>query len=115
MASSVLRGRRRGYRHHPLAFKRQVVEQTLEAGASVALIAREHGLNANQVFAWRKAYREGLLGAPTAIELLPVSVSTTAPSSTDGALVLESPRGRLRIEGRPDAQTLAQVLEALLR
>ena len=30
-------------------------------GASVAIVARRHGINANQVFEWRKKYREGRL------------------------------------------------------
>lgn len=30
--------------------KRRIVEATLVAGASIARVAREHGVNANQVF-----------------------------------------------------------------
>jgi transposase len=33
--------------------KRQIVEETLEAGASVARVAQRHAVNANQVFYWR--------------------------------------------------------------
>ena len=44
------------YRRHSLAFKRAVVELALQPGASVARIAREHDLNTNQVFGWRRAY-----------------------------------------------------------
>ena len=43
------------------AEKRLIVEQTLEPGASVARVARAHGLNANVVFHWRREYREGRL------------------------------------------------------
>ena len=50
------------YRRHSLAFKRAVVELALQPGASVARIAREHDLNTNQVFGWRRAYQDGLLG-----------------------------------------------------
>ena len=42
--------------------RRLIVEETLEAGSSVARVARAHGVNANQVFQWRRMYREGLLG-----------------------------------------------------
>src|SRR6516164_2233468 len=42
--------------------RRQIVEETLQPGASVAVIARQHGVNANQVFHWRKLYPEGRLG-----------------------------------------------------
>ena len=59
-SKAVMVSKRRGpYRHHPLALKRAIVEETLQPGASVAQIARKHGVNANQVFLWRKTYREG--------------------------------------------------------
>ncbi len=45
-----------------MAEKRRIVEETLQPGASVAKVARAHGVNANQVFAWRRQYRQGLLG-----------------------------------------------------
>jgi len=55
--------------------KRQIVQLTMEPGASVAEIARSYGLNANQLFKWRRAWERGELtdghGA-----LLPVSVSS---------------------------------------
>ena len=35
--------------------KRRIVEETFRPGASVADVARRHGLNANLVFNWRKA------------------------------------------------------------
>ena len=39
-----------------------MVEETLAPGASVARVARAHGVNANQVFGWRKLYLAGKLG-----------------------------------------------------
>ena len=36
-----------------IAEKRRIVEETLVEGASVARVARAHGVNANQVFYWR--------------------------------------------------------------
>ncbi len=39
--------------------RRQIVEASLKPGASVAVIARQHQVNANQVFHWRKLYRGG--------------------------------------------------------
>jgi len=47
------------YRQHPLEFKRALVALSLQPGASVARIARDHGVNANQVFSWRRLYNEG--------------------------------------------------------
>ena len=55
--------------------KRRIVEETLEAGASVARVARRHAVNANQVFYWRKKYREGRLGKNQSSRLLPVTLS----------------------------------------
>jgi transposase len=44
--------------------RRRTVEETLAPGASVARVARSHGINANQVFAWRKLHLAGKLVAP---------------------------------------------------
>ena len=38
------------------------MEETFVPGASVAGVARRYGVNANQLFEWRKLYREGRLG-----------------------------------------------------
>src|SRR5262245_5718835 len=58
--------------------RRRIVEETLKPGASVALVARANGVNANQVFKWRAQYRKGRLeiGSPTT--LIPVKVSDVA-------------------------------------
>jgi len=40
--------------HRSIAEKRRIVEETLVEGASVARVARAHGVNANQVFYWRR-------------------------------------------------------------
>jgi transposase len=65
-----------------VAEKRRIVEATMAPGASVALVARAHGVNANQLFGWRRVYRAGRLTAtrwkaisPNVARLLPVEVS----------------------------------------
>ena len=65
--------------------RRRIVEETLLPGTSVAIVARAHGVNANQVFAWRKMYQAGRLGSTaqasvgeassSCMRLLPVTVS----------------------------------------
>jgi transposase len=121
-------GRRRNQRH-ALSFKRELVALTLLPGASVARLAREHGVNANQVFTWRKLSREGRLGPvlSSAVRLLPVDIALTTvaegtPPRADprgqagsGRLRIECARAQLIIEGCPDAQALRVVLEHLLR
>ena len=112
------------YRQHPLEFKRALVALSLEPGASVARIARDHGVNANQVFSWRRLYQQGRLGAAALMRddgLLPVVLAPTVPapgnagSDVDGTIVIEVGQVRVRIEGQPNAATLAQVLERVLR
>jgi len=121
----VRRGSQR--RRHSVEQKRRIVEQTLQPGASVARVARAHEVNANQVFAWRRLYRQGLLEPKTgeSTRLLPVRVverTTAAAASrgtrtqrTPGGLMhLEFAKGQLRIIGRVDADALRVVLEKLL-
>src|SRR6266571_4645514 len=75
-----------------IAEKRRIVEETLVEGASVARVARAHGVNANQVFGWRRLYWAGRLGdRKPGMKLLPVRVSESVPaplpmegSSVDG-------------------------------
>jgi transposase len=94
----------------------------LGAGASVARVAQRHAINANQVFAWRKRYREGRLGKSS--KLLPVTVSDiperkcrrvgsmSAPSAV-GTMEIKLPRGTVRIAGAVDVVALREVLECL--
>jgi transposase len=119
---SVRAYKRGPYKRHPVAFKRAVVEASFAPGASVSRVAREHDINTNQVFLWRKLYQDGLLGDDEPA-LLPVRIDTPAPASApverirtvvpSGTLTIEFGTVRLRIEGRPDADTLAQVLAEL--
>ena len=108
--------------------KRQIVEQTLSSTLSVAMVAREHGVNANQVFYWRKLYRAGLLGndggAEQKVRLLPVSVSDEQPPEpeSEGAtspvpgltINIEFPgRTLVSVEGAVDADIVRAVVESL--
>src|SRR5436305_10776193 len=109
-------------RHRSKQERRQVVEETLQPGASVAVIARRHSVNANQVFHWRKLYREGRLDVkPAAAQLVPVRVaevmSTEQPPAKfyAGVIVVEVGRARIRIEGSVDAENLRLVLERVAR
>ncbi|PWB91275.1 hypothetical protein C5688_06525 [Methylocystis sp. MitZ-2018] len=38
--------------------KRRIVDKSLEDGASIAEVDRQHDLNANQLFAWRRQFPE---------------------------------------------------------
>lgn len=102
--------------------RRRIVEETLQPGASVAVIARRHDVNANQVFHWRKLYREGRLDATQRrATLLPVRVTevvSSQPASArlySGVIVVEVGRARIRIEGTVDSDNLRLVLERVSR
>ena len=110
-----------------IAEKRRIVEETLVEGASVARVARAHGINANQVFGWRRLYLAGRLGErKPAMKLLPVRVSESLPaplpvehSSADfakpqpGTIHIELRQAQVRIEGNADPALVRMLLECL--
>ena len=97
--------------------------------ASVAEIARTHGVNANQVFKWRRLFERGQLadGASTSRALLPVTVSADIEdrpepaqaasgeaSPNGGAIHIELPgRANISVESGADPALLRCVLESL--
>lgn len=64
-------------RSYTKAFRRRVVAETFEPGASVAAVAREHGINANMLFGWRKDPRWMPRSAKTQsdVSFLPVELA----------------------------------------
>jgi transposase len=117
--------------------KREIVEATFAPGSSVARVARAHGVNANQVFGWRKLYLQGRLGQPVMrpAALLPVTVSdpvgtaivqvqdseaalthsTSSASCSPATIHIKLRKAHLRIEGNADPALLRAVLECLRR
>lgn len=115
--------------------KRRIVELTLEPGASVARVAQAEGVNANQVFLWRRAYRNGELTSnvsPSA--LLPVLIGSdgasvpeiaseaetgaveAGPAQPCGAIHIELPgRAMISVERGADRALLRTILESLQR
>lgn len=97
------------------------MEETLVPGASVSRVARRHDVNANQVFYWRKLYREGRLGS--ASNLLPVRVANDRPGevvnegdfiSRSGTMEIKLSKGTLLISGSVDVVALRTVMECLV-
>lgn len=52
-------------RFRSLADKLNMIAEVREAGASVAAVARKHGVNANLLFAWMRQQEQGVLVART--------------------------------------------------
>jgi len=113
--------KRCSYRRHSDEFKPAVVAQSLLPDASVSRIARQHNLNANQVFAWRKLFGEGQQESGNNVcTLLPVvapviaqSVAEQAPAC-GGIIELTVGKARLRLEGAVNTAVLHLVLQRLL-
>lgn len=127
--------RKKAHTFRSVEEKRRIVEETLKAGVSVSSVGRAHGINANQVFHWRKLYQQGLLDAVSGrdrMRLLPVVVSEESESGTAvgagaataacpaiadspaGTIELSLGWGQLRIAGAVDGETLRTVLGCLL-
>jgi transposase len=131
-------GRRTGPRtRHTIEEKLRIVEETRAKGASVAMVARRHHVNANQVFAWRQLYRRGLLkplAAKGDAKMLPVKVSTptvvpteraarAVPSQSSAQSKQASRLIEIRlsnghsivVRGRVDTQALSRVIDLLVQ
>ena len=125
-------------RKRSAAQKRQIVEETYREGASVRSVARVHDIPSNQLFHWRKLYREGLLGNETELatssklvavrlvdeqqrstrqQQIDVDQASRASTSTAslGTIQIETEKGRLCIYGVADPAALEVVLERWLR
>lgn len=126
-------------RQHDRSFKAELVEQSLQPGASVAVIARNNDVNANLLFKWRRDHKHktnaaSMPTAPAPTVLLPVHVeraarvgagSSLVPTPTaemvpgsraaahSGVIELEFAGAQLRMRGAVDETALCSVLRAL--
>jgi transposase len=107
-----------------LSTEREIVAASFEPGASASVVARRYDVNTNQLFIWRRLYRDGLL-VPTGASLpalLPVTITgeqaaqKTSPPPEVGRIEIELPSGyRIRIDADLDGKALRRVLDALER
>jgi transposase len=109
-------------RRYDRAVKQQIVEQTLVPGASVARIAREHGLNANQLFKWRRQHLATQATPTTSTAApaawLPVTIVAEPPPAVPppaGQIAITLAGGQVTVSGVVDAATLRLVLASLRR
>ena len=116
-------GRRRN-RSWPEALKREIVAASFAPGSSVSVVARRYDVNTNQVFSWRKLYRDGSLASSdaTTAGLIPVMVTpeqrdVVAPASNavDGIEIELTGGYRVRVGSGVDAHALRRVLDVLER
>jgi len=115
--------------YRTLEEKQRIVGEALVEGASVARVARAHGVNANLVFNWCRLYRAGRLRKRSEAKLLPVRVtgeSCTPPAaswSEPGSLLASSAstihiqlqHAQVRVESDANPVLLRVLLECLQR
>ncbi len=110
-----------------------MVEQSMKPGASVSRIARDHDVNTNQVFKWRRLYEQGQLGAGRkSVPMLPVRIEDSAASgriivqgpdaevkpqrgARTGSIEIELSGGHVTVQGAVDCAALRVVIKLLSR
>jgi transposase len=116
-------------RWRTLSEKRRIAELTFEPGTSVSVVARANGVNANQVFKWRRALKRGELNEPTMGLASLIPVALTAPYETvdaggdvdpkgqpaqGGSIHIEIPgKAMISVESGADPALLRSILESL--
>ena len=110
------------------ADKRRIVAESYEPGVSVSVVARRHDLNTNQLFSWRRHFRElaGDAGnggfVPVVVEASPgdgpVAATMSSPSgdvvAAAGRMEIALPGGvRVSVDREVDGRALARVLAVL--
>lgn len=115
-------------RTHDGALKRELVERSLQPGASVSAIALENELNANLLFKWRRehlraAARDGSERGNAEATLLPVEISpapmaapaplASTPRTNAGVIEIDIGAARVRLRGAIDEANLRCVLHTL--
>lgn len=82
-----------------------MVQLSFEPGYSVSLVARQHGVNANQLFTWRKQYQQG--------ELTPVAAGESTVPASQLADAMRQIRELQRLLGKKtmEAEILKEAVE----
>ena len=112
--------------------KARIVEESLQPGASVTVVARRNQVSKSLVYQWRRLARSGELGADPSGAFVPVEIgppgspdaapvqdarrSLLAPRRRVGVIEIELTGGRrVRDDAQFDAEALSRVLDVLER
>jgi transposase len=111
---------RRRNKRWPEALKREIVAAASLPGASVSVVARQYDVNANQVFAWRRRFREvDRASAPASPPaLVPVTITPEpdekpAPAASETIEIEVGGDCRVRVGSSFDGRALKRVLDVL--
>jgi transposase len=110
-------------RRWTLEEKLRIVAESMAGPRLVCAVARRRGLSANQLFVWRRLYREGKLGGEGEMTGFIPAIVSSGPDASAAPMakvmgsgrieiVLSEPR-RLIVEGDVDAAQVARIAAAL--
>jgi transposase len=97
--------------------RHRIVQASLKSGTTVDAVARLYGVNASQLYDWRKQYRQAKQEGKAAA-LLPVQVVEPVPvpapeTKPDCSVVIEARSTRVTLSGRIDIALIRTVLDCL--
>jgi transposase len=107
-----------GRRRWTIDDKARIIEETLEPGASVSVVARRHGLTPQQVFAWRREARQrseeaGPRFIPAIVEAASTPRQRRQQAARMAAIELDIGGVRMRIGDGAKASIVSAVIRAL--
>lgn len=126
MSEQDTRTKRRRRDHSP-TLKRELIERSLQPGASVSGIALDSGINANLLFKWRREHLRAAAPSSAPV-LLPVTIESPrpevtapppspppppAPRANTGCIEIDIGGVRVRLRGAVDETSVRVVLQAL--
>ncbi|QFT47408.1 Transposase [Roseivivax sp. THAF40] len=112
-------GDRQQNRKWPDELKARIVAETFRPGASVAAVARRHGLQANHVSSWRTMARQGKLVLPApedGVEFAAMVVAPPVPekaAAASGTAEIIMGSAMIRLEAGASAERIAAIVHAL--
>jgi transposase len=107
-----------GRRRWTVDDKARIVEETLEAGITVSVVARRHGLTPQQLFGWRREARQrseeaGPQFVPAVVEVPSTQRRRRHQAGPMAAIELEIDGVRVRIGDGAKASIVSAVIRAL--
>ena len=108
-------GRRRRWSD---AEKLRIVEESFSGPRLVSATARHHGISNQLLFSWRKAYRDGRLGAIAGFvpAMIAPEQPEAAPGPGCGRIEIVSANGRrVLVDGDVEVEALLRILRGLER
>lgn len=106
-------GRRRRWTEEA---KRRIVEESFVGRRQASATARRYGISTSLLFSWRKAYREGTLGAGGFVPAMVIDDDPALAPSRASRIEIVTPNGhRVLVDGDVDERALARVLAVVAR